>query len=313
MVNKKQVLFSFLLPIILGFIVPFLLVWLIERRSFLILWNQNLFFLIFGFVILGFGLALFIECNWLFYSIGRGTLVPITKIETRSMVIKGPYRYVRNPMIISVMIMLLAESLLFNSISILIYTGIFFIVNVIYMPLSEEKGLIVRFGDEFLHYKKNVRAWIPKLHSYSPSVYDLENPLIKEKKVNNPDVNAQIIAERLAYSIERGRQYKRAGLYIVRKVMDSGLVKCVEIQIFGIVTIQGIKKCSIKARSISKDSQTDQNNIDKGVSQCKIEIGTLKIIVKIKRLKFKRKIKYKITETLDFLDEESGEKSINDE
>jgi len=169
MVRIRHILFSLILPITLAIIVPILLLFLFEQRSFMTLLTQNLIFLIFGIINLGFGLLLFIDCNWLFYNIGKGTLAPLPKIETKAMVIKGPYKYVRNPMIISVILVLLAESFLFNSISILIYSGIFFLINAIYMPLSEEKGMIVRFGEDYLQYKKNVRAWIPKLHPYITS------------------------------------------------------------------------------------------------------------------------------------------------
>lgn len=164
MVHIKQILVSLIIPFIFAVLIPFALLVFLEKM----LITQNLVFLIFGFSILGIGLLLFAECNWLFFKIGKGTLAPLPQIETKSMVIKGPYKYVRNPMIISVILILLAESFLFSSISILLYTGFFFLINVIYMQLSEEKGMITRFGEEYLHYKKNVRAWIPKTHPYSP-------------------------------------------------------------------------------------------------------------------------------------------------
>lgn len=47
-------------------------------------------------------------------------------------------------------------------------------------------------------------------------------PQIEVEQVENPDLDAQIMAERLAYSLDRGRHYRRAGYYILRKVMDAG-------------------------------------------------------------------------------------------
>ena len=52
--------------------------------------------------------------------------------------------------------------------------------------------------------------------------YDLELPQIEVEEVENPDLDAEIMAERLAYSLDRGRHYRRAGYYILRKVMDAG-------------------------------------------------------------------------------------------
>ena len=68
--------------------------------------------------------------------------------------------------------------------------------------------------------------------------FGLEMPQIEVEEVQNPDVNAQIMAERLAYSLDRGRHFRRAGYYILRKVMDSGEARGVEIIVSGKVTSQ---------------------------------------------------------------------------
>jgi protein-S-isoprenylcysteine O-methyltransferase Ste14 len=92
--------------------------------------------------------------------------MPISKIETKHLVIKGPYRYVRNPMIISVIVVIFGESLIVSSPSIMLWAILFFIGNIIYFPLIEEKHLEQKFGEEYITYKKNVRAWIPRLKPY---------------------------------------------------------------------------------------------------------------------------------------------------
>jgi len=84
----------------------------------------------------------------------------LKKLETEHLVIKGPYRYVRNPMIIAVIIIIIGEGFLFGSFFILIYSGVFFIINTLYITLREEKYVEKRFGREFLEYKENVRGWI---------------------------------------------------------------------------------------------------------------------------------------------------------
>jgi len=115
------------------------------------------------------------------------------------------------------------------------------------------------------------------------TVYDLESPQIEVEEVKNPDVNAQIMAERLAYSLDRGRHYRRAGYYILRKVMDSGLARGVEIQISGKVTSQRARTQIFRAGTMSKSGQPAQEGVDKGVAQCIQKSGTLGVIVKIMR------------------------------
>ena len=166
MVTKKEILISLLLPIFAWIILPTLLFLLIDLNLFKKFLNFNLILIIFGTTFIILALILFIKCNLVFIKIGKGTLMPISKIETKHLVIKGPYRYVRNPMIISVIVVIFGESLIVSSPSIMLWAILFFIGNIIYFPLIEEKHLEQKFGEEYITYKKNVRAWIPRLKPY---------------------------------------------------------------------------------------------------------------------------------------------------
>jgi ribosomal protein S3 len=88
------------------------------------------------------------------------------------------------------------------------------------------------------------------------------------------------MAERLAYSLDRGRHYRRAGYYILRKVMDAG-ARGVEIIISGKVTSQRARTQIFRAGTMSKSGQPAQVGVDKGVAQCIQKSGVLGIIVKI--------------------------------
>jgi protein-S-isoprenylcysteine O-methyltransferase Ste14 len=112
----------------------------------------------------GFGLAVWTVR--LFLKFGDGTPAPWD--PPQKLVIRGPYRYVRNPMIAGVLLMLLAEAMLLRSWPIVIWMGIFFAGNAIYFPLVEERGLEKRFGDPYRSYKKNVPRWIPRVHPWTP-------------------------------------------------------------------------------------------------------------------------------------------------
>ena len=72
-------------------------------------------------------------------------------------------------MISGVLLVLLAEALLFQSWPITAWMILFFAGNAIYFPLVEEKGLEKRFGDEYLKYKARVPRWIPRLRPWEKS------------------------------------------------------------------------------------------------------------------------------------------------
>ena len=110
------------------------------------------------------GLALSAWTVKLFRKFGKGTPAPWD--PPKRLVIQGPYRHVRNPMITGALFMLLAEAILFQSLPIATWMTVFFIGNAIYFPLIEEKGLEQRFGDEYREYKTHVPRWIPRLRAW---------------------------------------------------------------------------------------------------------------------------------------------------
>ncbi len=114
----------------------------------------------------GAGLALMWRTITLFSRLGEGTLAPWD--PTRRMVIVGPYRYLRNPMITGVTLVLLGEAAVLGSLGILAWAGVFAVVNAVWMPLVEEPGLEDRFGDEYAEYKHNVPPWIPRRSPWIP-------------------------------------------------------------------------------------------------------------------------------------------------
>jgi len=121
---------------------------------------------ILGLVLLGMGILLFFSTVYLFKTIGRGTLAPWQ--PTQKLVISGPYRYCRNPMISAVLMILLAETLLFASWNLLIWAIMFFFINSVYFRLIEEPALLRRFGNEYLNYKQNVPRWLARLKPFDP-------------------------------------------------------------------------------------------------------------------------------------------------
>ncbi|QRN82911.1 isoprenylcysteine carboxylmethyltransferase family protein [Chloroflexota bacterium] len=84
-------------------------------------------------------------------------------IPSEKLVIRGPYRYVRNPMILGVVLVMVSEGLLLGSNGIFILALVFFLGNTLYFILSEEPKLEERFGEDYHRYKTNVRRWVPRL------------------------------------------------------------------------------------------------------------------------------------------------------
>ena len=94
-----------------------------------------------------------------FITIGKGTLAPW--FPTGKLVVTGLYKYVRNPMIIGVLMVLPGEAIAVLSLSILLWMFIFFLINHLFFLLYEEPNLEKRFGEEYSSYKKRVPRWIP--------------------------------------------------------------------------------------------------------------------------------------------------------
>jgi len=101
---------------------------------------------------------------WLFATNGRGTPAPWD--PPQRLVVNGPYRHVRNPMISGILCILVGEALMFMSAGLLIWVIAFFTINAVYIPSFEESALEQRFGDEYTEYKRNVPRWIPRCKAW---------------------------------------------------------------------------------------------------------------------------------------------------
>lgn len=117
-----------------------------------------------GLVALVGGGALFVTSLGRFYSEGEGTLAPWD--PPVRLVVRGPYAYVRNPMISGVVLLLLAEGLLLRSVPHLSWAGLFFLINAVYIPLLEEPGLRARFGAAYDEYSRAVPRLVPRLRPW---------------------------------------------------------------------------------------------------------------------------------------------------
>jgi protein-S-isoprenylcysteine O-methyltransferase Ste14 len=105
------------------------------------------------------GTGVLLHCIGTFAVSGRGTLSPLD--APQSLVIRGLYRSVRNPMYLGVLAILLGEAWLFESLALLEYAlGWFALIHLVVI-LHEEPVLRRRFGESYQRYCRSVRRWLP--------------------------------------------------------------------------------------------------------------------------------------------------------
>jgi protein-S-isoprenylcysteine O-methyltransferase Ste14 len=153
-----------LLPVTATMVIPVIILWLTGPDT-LGLWQSapatRVGLAILGGALVCLGLVVTVPTIWLFMTVGKGTLAPWN--PPQRLVVQGVYRHVRNPMISGLLFVVLGEALLAASLPLLGLFALAVIVNVVYIPLSEEPGLANRFGEEYEVYRRNVPRWIPRL------------------------------------------------------------------------------------------------------------------------------------------------------
>ncbi len=125
-------------------------------------WSRGVFLP--GLVLMSFGGFLLMSCVRDFYVSGKGTLAPWD--PPKKLVVVGLYRYLRNPMYVSVVTLVAGWSLLYSSPLLLIYALILAIGFHIRVLKYEEPWLASQFGNDWLKYSAAVRRWIPGIRPW---------------------------------------------------------------------------------------------------------------------------------------------------
>jgi protein-S-isoprenylcysteine O-methyltransferase Ste14 len=103
------------------------------------------------------GLALYAWCVWNFAMIGRGTPGPWD--APSRFVAAGPYRWVRNPIYVAALLVVLGQAWLLQSLAVLAYAGAMAIGFHLFVTGYEERALRRRFGRTYLEYRRDVPRW----------------------------------------------------------------------------------------------------------------------------------------------------------
>jgi len=106
------------------------------------------------------GAALALWCVFTFALVGRGTPAPFD--PPRRLVVRGPYRRVRNPMYVGAAVALGAAALFYRSLALLAFTAGFLLVTHLFVIGYEEPALRRTFGAEYDAYCAAVRRWWPR-------------------------------------------------------------------------------------------------------------------------------------------------------
>ncbi len=152
----KMLIFTVLVPGTVGVYLPY---WMLASRQ-TPLFEEMGAAQIAGGALIAFGALGYFWCAWNFAWTGRGTPAPID--PPKVLVARGLYRHVRNPMYISVGLVVIGESLLFKSTVLLRYVLLFWALAHLFVILYEEPTLRSKFGESYEEYCKNVPRWIPR-------------------------------------------------------------------------------------------------------------------------------------------------------
>ena len=112
------------------------------------------------------GVLLFASSLWRFATDGRGTLAPWD--PPRLLVVRGPYQYVRNPMISGVLFVVTGEAMVLLSAAHAAWAAFFLVANLVYIKFVEEPQLARRFGPGYEIYCQSVPRFIPSLRPWQP-------------------------------------------------------------------------------------------------------------------------------------------------
>jgi protein-S-isoprenylcysteine O-methyltransferase Ste14 len=153
MTALKSLIFLLVVPGLVGFYVPLTFF----RTGPQV---ETALFAYLAFLLWPSGTLALLWCFWDFLAKGRGTPAPVE--PPKELVASGLYRLVRNPMYVSVLMILLGHFLWLGHLRLLAYAGAVWLATHLFVALYEEPNLRKRFGGSYEEYLHRVPRWIPK-------------------------------------------------------------------------------------------------------------------------------------------------------
>jgi protein-S-isoprenylcysteine O-methyltransferase Ste14 len=122
---------------------------------------------ILGVILIVVGVAVLIHAFVRFVVEGGGTPAPVA--PTERLVVGGLYRYVRNPMYLAVLAIIVGQALLLGQPRLVVYALGVIVAFAAFVHWYEEPTLRRRYGPEYEEYRRAVPAWWPRLHAWKPT------------------------------------------------------------------------------------------------------------------------------------------------
>jgi len=151
----RSVFWAVVFPGVFGFFLPWRYFGLAQVE-----WDPVNPLHVLGLTLMALGTTLLTLCIVDFARAGRGTLSPLDP-PTR-LVVRRLYRFVRNPMYLSVTLIVIGEVALTRSSGLLTYWVVWFLVVNAFVIGYEEPALREQFGDDYDEYSRSVGRWIPR-------------------------------------------------------------------------------------------------------------------------------------------------------
>jgi protein-S-isoprenylcysteine O-methyltransferase Ste14 len=155
MVAFKTIVFTILMPGMVGGLFPWLLAHGAQGSTPL-----SLVWMVVSLLSLALGMGLYLWCAGVFTFIGKGTPAPID--APKALVVQGPYRWVRNPMYVAVLLVIIGQALVFRSSLLVGYALLFWLMVHTFVVVVEEPSLRDQFGRSYDDYLRRVSRWIPR-------------------------------------------------------------------------------------------------------------------------------------------------------
>src|SRR5215207_11477886 len=123
-----------------------------------------------GVILLVAGLIALVQAFVRFVVEGFGTPAPVAAPER--LVVGGVYRYVRNPMYVAILAVIVGQALLLGQLGLLLYAAGIWLITASFVRFYEEPALRRRFGADYEAYRRAVPAWWPRLRPWKPGERD---------------------------------------------------------------------------------------------------------------------------------------------
>ncbi|EZQ03857.1 MULTISPECIES: 30S ribosomal protein S3 [Acidianus] len=142
-------------------------------------------------------------------------------------------------------------------------------VDIIKTPMGTR--IIIYAGRPAMIIGKGGRT-IKQLAQVFERYFSLENPQITVTNVDNPELNARVMAFRLAVALEKGYHFRRAAFITIRRIMGAGALGA-EVIVSGKITSERAKYEKLKEGTVYKSGNSLEKMVDRAIAIATLKLG----------------------------------------